>query len=422
MMRARKAHGLLRWIVGSGVVIAATVAAAALLLQYLRPTVTVTEVVEGPVVQAFYSTGTVQPQREYPIRSNTAGILTEVLVDKGSQVKKDQPLAVVTEPALIYTADKTRAELEEKLKRADGTNSPVLQEYDAKISAATSMLQIAQREEKRLTDIIESDAATRVDLDRAIDRVKTIWSELESLKAQRAAKLLELQREVEVARAAHNIAKWNLDQQTLRSPIDGVVLDRPVSLGTRVAVNDQIMRVADVRPANLVVRAAVDEEDVIKVRSAQTVKMTLYAFDDTVFTGKVTKIYDQADPQRRTFEVDVALEEPDERLSPGMTGELAFVMSAKEKALVVPSQAFQGGAIYSVNRHDVVARADAGIGLKGIERVEIVSGLKPGDRVIITPIGSIQPGRHVRTKYLDPVAAAGLNKPRVTNDSFKGFN
>jgi len=421
-MRARKAQGLLRWIVGSGVVIAAAVAAAALALQYFRPTVTVTEVVEGPVVQAFYSTGTVQPQREYPVRSNTAGILTEVLVDKGSHVKKDQPLAVVTEPALIYTADKTKAELEEKLKRADGTSSPVLQEYDAKTSAATSMLQIAQREEKRLTDIIESDAATRVDLDRAIDRVKTIWSELESLKAQRAAKLLELQREVEVARAAHNIAKWNLDQQTLKSPIDGVVLDRPVSLGTRVAVNDQIMRVADVRPANLVVRAAVDEEDVIKVRSAQTVKMTLYAFDDTVFTGKVTMIYDQADPQRRTFEVDVALDKPDDRLSPGMTGELAFVMSAKEKALVVPSQAVQGGAIYTVSGRDVVARADAGIGLKGIERVEIVSGLKPGDRVIITPIGSIQPGRHVRTKYLDPITAAGLNKPKVTNDSFKGFN
>jgi RND family efflux transporter MFP subunit len=249
-----------------------------------------------------------------------------------------------------------------------------------------------------------------------------MWSELESLKAQRAAKLLELAREVEVARSAHNIAKWNLDQQTLKSPIDGVVLDRPVSLGTRVAVNDQIMRVADVRPESLVMRAAVDEEDVVKVRSAQAVKMTLYAFDDTVFTGKVTRIYDQADPERRTFEVDVELEKPDERLSPGMTGELAFVMSAKDKALVVPSQALQGGAVYTVNGRDVVARADATIGLKGIERVEIVSGLKAGDRVIITPIGSIKPGRQVRTRFQDPIAAAGLNKPKVANDSFKGFN
>lgn len=421
-MPHRRAQGLVRWIVTTAIVIAAGVAVVAVVLRLTRPSVTVTEVVEGPVVQAFYSTGTIQPQREYPIRSNTAGILTEVLVDKGSRVRKDQPLAIVTDPALVYTADKTKAELNEKLKRADEKSSPVIQEYDAKIDAMGQMLQIAQREEKRLTQILENDAATRFDLDRATDRVKTLWSELESIKAQRASKLLELQREAEVAQAAHNIARWDLDQQTLRSPIDGVVLDRPTSLGTRVAVNDQIMRVADIVPQNLVMRAAVDEEDIVKVRSAQTVKMTLYAFDYRVFTGQVAQIYDQADAERRTFEVDVKLDEPDDKLSPGMTGELAFVMNAKDKALVVPSQAVQGGAIYVVNGSGVVRRAETTLGLRSIERTEVASGLKPGDRVVITPIGDIKPGAHVRESYLDPIAAAGLNKPKVENDNFKGFN
>jgi multidrug resistance efflux pump len=53
-------------------------------------------------------------------------------------------------------------------------------------------------------------------------------------------------------------AEWNLEQQTLRAPIDGVVLDRPIAIGTRMAINDQIMRIADVTPKNLVMRAAVD--------------------------------------------------------------------------------------------------------------------------------------------------------------------
>jgi HlyD family secretion protein len=421
-MKARRAQGLVRWIIGSAIVVAAMIGAGAAALHFLRPRVTVTEVVEGPVVQAFYSTGTIQPEREYPIKSNTAGILTDVRVDKGARVRKGDALAIVTDPVLIYAADKAKAELDEKLKRADERTSPVLQEYDAKIAAMGQMLDIATREEKRLRDILERDAATRFDLDRATDRVKSTWSELETFKAQRASKLLELQREVEVARSASNTAQWNLEQQTLKSPIDGVVLDRPTSLGTRVAVNDAIMRVADVRPENLVMRAAVDEEDVVKVRAAQVVKMTLYAFDNTVFTGQVTKIYDQADPERRTYEVDVRLEKPDDKLSPGMTGELAFVISARDKAMVVPSQALQGGVVYAVDANDVVRRADVTVGLKSVERVEIVSGLKLGDRVIITPIGDTKPGQHVRTSYQDPATAAGVNKPKAVTDNFKGFN
>ena len=72
-------------------------------------------------------------------------ILTEVLVDKGSRVTKGQPLAVVTDPALIYTADKTKAELDEKLRRADERSSPVIAEFDAKIQAMGDMLAIARR-------------------------------------------------------------------------------------------------------------------------------------------------------------------------------------------------------------------------------------------------------------------------------------
>ena len=161
--------------------------------------------------------------------------------------------------------------------------------------------------------------------------------------------LLELQRQLEVAKSALDTAQWNLSQQTLKSPIDGVVLDRPLSIGTRVDVNNQLMKVADIVPAKLVMRAAVDEEDIIKVHVDQLVRMTLYSYPDRAFDCRVKKIYDQADPERRTFEVDVKLLQPDDRLSPGMTGELAFEMGSKAKAVVIPSQAVQkGGGVFTI--------------------------------------------------------------------------
>jgi HlyD family secretion protein len=419
--RPRRAQGSTRWIITAVVAVVVGVAGVLAVLRFSSPLVVVSEAVEGPVVQAFYSTGTVQPEREFPIKANIAGTIKEVHVDKGDAVKKDQPLAVMSEPGLVFAQRQAQAELEEKQKRADAKTSPVLQEYDARISASSAQLDIAQRELARIKSLIERMAASQTDLDAASDRVKTVWMLVESAKAQRATRQLELERELQVAKSAVDNANWNLEQQTLKSPIDGVVLNRPLSVGTRVAINDPVMIVADVRPEKLIMRAAVDEEDVTKVRPSQIVRMTLYSYDDRTFEGKVARIYPQADPERRTFEVDVQIADPDAHLSPGMTGELAFIMDSKDRAVVVPSQAVQKGAVYTVESGRL-KKLPAEIGLRGIERSEVKTAVKPGDRVVISTIGDLQDGHRVRTSYTDPVTAAGMNKPKQVNDNFKGFN
>ncbi len=390
-------------------------------LRFLRPVVTVTEPAEGPVVQAFYSTGTVSPEREFPIKANIAGVITEMRVDKGDRVKKGQVLAVVIDPPLQFNVDKAKAELHEKQQLADDATSPPLMELDAKLKGSEALMGIANREYERLTRLVtEGSAASQTDVDRSMDRVKTLWSENESLKAQRAAKKLELQRMVDVAQAALASAQAEFDKQQVKSPIDGAVLDRPISLGTRLAVNDHLMQIADVSPAQLLMRAAVDEEDINKVRVDQPVKMTLYSFAGEIFDGTVAKIYDKADPDRRTFEVDVKVDKRDERFAAGMTGELAFIVASKDRATVVPSQALQGGSIWIV-RDGRLTRSDAKVGLKSVERVEIVEGLKPGERVVISPVQGMSEGQTVRPSFMDPTAAAALNKPTVSTENFKGF-
>lgn len=420
-MNRRRAQSSVRIIIWIVVLLIVVGGGATLLPRLTAPRLVITEAIEGPVVQAFYSTGTIQPEREFPIKANVAGILTEVHVDKGDAVKKGQALAVVSDPELLYNARKADAEVQEKLKRAEPKTSPVLQEYDARITAAQAQLDIALREQERIKSLIERNAASQTDLDAAMDRVKTIWSTFESVKAQRASKQLELERELEVARSALDTAKWYLDQQTLKAPIDAVVLDRPLSVGTRVAINDRVMTVADVAPARLVMRAAVDEEDVTAVRIGQTVRMTLYSYDGRSFEGKVIRIYPQADEARRTFEVDVQLADPDPRLAPGMTGELAFIIDSKDKAVVIPSQAVQKGDVFTVyDGH--LKKLDVELGLRGIERTEIRSGLKPGETIVISTVGDLAQGRRVRTTYTDPASAAGMNKPKAVDDNFKGFN
>jgi RND family efflux transporter MFP subunit len=423
--RRRRAHSLVRWVVAAAVALAA---AGIVFAVYgsLRPVVTVTEAVQAPVVQAFYATGTLSPVRDHPIKTSVEGIVERLgndkadapVIDKGSRVTKGQPLLKVVDPKLELAAMRAKAELDEKRARADAKTSPVVAEFDARISGTLELLELARNEQRRVTQALEHRAATQVDLDRAIDRVKELWKESEGLKAQKASTLLRLKADLEVAESAHKTALWNLDLQTLRSPIDGVILDRPASPGTHLNVNDHVMLIADVRPQNLVMRAAVDEENMTLVRDRQEVQMSLYSYPGRLFTGHVAKVYDKADPERRTFEIDVGIDKPDNRMSAGMTGELAFVVASKDSALVAPRQALQENKLFTV-RDGKLASINAQIGLSSVERVEVVSGLNPGDRVVISPVAGLREGQPVQTKFMDPTAAAGLNKPKP-KEIFRG--
>ena len=409
-------------------VVVATLAAGFLVFARLRPQVTVAEARVDLAVQAFYATGTVSPVDEYPVRCNADGILTEVRVTKGDPVKKGQVVAVVQDDELLLREKQAAAALVEAEKRF----GPVLGEFDKRMSLTEELLVIARRELSRQEKLLEKNAATAADYDRALDRITELSREAAMLEAQRAAKDLELHKEKDVAEAALGIARWNLDQQRLKSPVDGVVLDRPTPVGTRVAVNDQVMMVADVLPGRLVMRAAVDEEDVNRVRddpkNPQPVRMTLYAFPDRSFTGYVIRLYPKADPDRRTFEVDVSLPQPGTaggdgeaiRFQAGMTGELAFEVRRRDAAVVVPSQALQGGRVYVVQDGRLV-EADVRIGIKGVEWVEIESGLQAGDRVVVSPIGDLVPGKPVRVTEADAIATAALNKPKAREVGKFGF-
>ena len=150
------------------------------------------------------------------------------------------------------------------------------------------------------------------------------------------------------------------------------------------------------------------------------VRMTLYAYAGRAFNGKVKKVYDKADPDRRTFEVDVEMVDKEPTFSAGMTGELAFVMAEKSSALVIPSQAVQGGVVWTV-KNGVLSKPQVKLGIKSIERVEVISGLSTNDQVVVSALEAPAEGKRVRAQFMDPTAAANLNKPKVEK-AFQAFN
>jgi HlyD family secretion protein len=388
------------------------------LRDYAYPEVLTTKIIEAPVVQAFYATGALSPDREYPIKANNPGLLTLVKVDKGDKVKQGDALVVVSEDAVVFKYRQAMAEFEQR-KALAKDDSPILAEYDQRLKSLESLLEIAKRQETRQTEALSLRAAAQSDLDQAMDRVKTFVGEIEQVKSQKESRKIDLKKDLDVASAALEIAKWSLDRQTIASPIDNAtVLNRPQSVGTRLGVNDMIMIVADVRPDQLLMRAQVDEEEITRVKVGGMVHMTLYAYGGRVFNGVVRKKYEKADPDRRTFEVDVEMSDKDPGFSPGMTGELAFIESEKTLARVIPSQAIQSGKVFGVVDGKLTP-LNAKFGLRSIERTEVLEGIDPQTLVIISPVFDLNPGTRVRTKWMEPTEAANLNAPKK-EEAFKG--
>jgi len=448
-----------RAVVTVGVVVALAAGVAAGVMLLSRTKVQVTRLVTADVVQAFYATGTVVAEREYEVRSQVAGVVElKAGIDKGSVVKKGQVLGRVVSEDLEKKVRQAEAEVKEKRARADEKTSPVLGEYDKRVEAFEEILASAKREYQRLLTLAETGSAQRVEIDRAADRVKTTWAELEGFKAQKRVKALETARELEVAEAGLEIAKWGIEQQELRAPVDGVVLDWPVPTRTRTKIDEHMMLIADVRPESLIMRAQVDEEDRDKLHVGQVVRMTLYAFGEGKFEGRVKTIYAKADAQRRTFEVDVdqikevrgatnedagattqattvqvgmpasGTTNPTTapitggsaagRFAPGLTGELAFIEKEKKGAMILPRQALQGDSFWVV-RGGKLARVPAQAGVKAIDRVEVLGGIAKEDEVVISAIGKLAEGEAVRTEFVENRVAADGNRPKET-EVFKG--
>jgi HlyD family secretion protein len=407
----RYGFALVRWLVVLAIIGALAAGAWLGYTLWAEPKVTVTEVVSAPVVQAFYATGTLLPDREYPIKSNVEGTIADVFVDKGQRVTKGEKLAVVRVEEYLLKHVQAEADLELKKQLADPEKSPILLEFDTRYRAAQQQFEVAEREYHRVSKLREAGSSSIAEFDKAGETLELMRAAMENNRSSERAKKLELDRDVKVAQAALDIAQWNLDQQTITSPIDGYVLDRPTTVGTRVAINGHLMQIADVSPAQLVMRANVDEEDKTRIGIDQRVKVTLYAYEKQVFDGRVTKIYPKADPDRRTFEVDITIDPPDPKFSAGMTGELAFIVAEKEKALVVPSQAVREGQVW-VLRDGKDSPVKVETGLRSIERTEILTGLSQGDVVVISPTLHLVANEVVQSSHIDPATAAGLNTPK----------
>jgi HlyD family secretion protein len=329
----------------------------------------------GTIVSAVSATGSVNPVVTVLVGSQLSGQITELLADFNSPVKSGQVIARLdadqiaarmaqaqadlkaAEAALVMQrAQSERARAEVDTARANVANNR------ANIVRSEAVLKDAERDYQRKSDLLKRGAGTAADTDRAETAVDTARAQLVQARAQLDAaaaaheaaqaamkvsesQIVAAQAQIAQREAAIQQVQVDLDHAEIRSPIDGVVIQRSIDVGQTVAASFQapeLFRIAqDLR--RIEIWASVDEGDVGRVQAGQDVTFTVTAFPGTTFRGEVMQV--RLGPQTIqnvvTYTVVIAADNPDLRLLPGMTATVRIVSDRRDNVLRVPNAALR---------------------------------------------------------------------------------
>lgn len=291
-----------------------------------RPTFRTEEVTRRTITSVVNSTGEVKPVLSVLVGSFVSGPIEELHADFNDQVEKGQLLAVI-DPR-IYEASVQRDQATLITRQAD-------------VERVKAELQQAINNEKRSIALREENAdfISKTEMDRFH------FSRL-SLEAQlKVAEATILQAE---ANLDNSVA--NLGYTKIRSPVDGIVIDRKIDPGQTLAAQFQAPELFIIAPEmdkKMHIFASVDEADIGLIRTAQEknnpVEFTVDAYPDDLFVGEIEQIrFSSTETQSVvTYPVVVAAANSDLKLLPGMTANLSFQIDEETDALCVPNAALR---------------------------------------------------------------------------------
>jgi RND family efflux transporter MFP subunit len=196
------------------------------------------------------------------------------------------------------------------------------------------------------------------------------------------------------------------------SPLDGVVVDRHVTVGDEVEPSGHLLEVADLR--EVLALGRVFEGQIGQVAVGQAVRVRVPSFPDQEFEGRVERMAGGLDAQSRSLPIYVRVKNTDGRLRPAMRATLDLVTGGAELALAVPKSAVLGeaGQFYVFVQHedttDLFERRPVVLGVRNDQYVEILEGVSPGEPVVTQgnyPLQYVAPAAAVEKPGAKPPAA-----------------
>jgi RND family efflux transporter MFP subunit len=381
-----------RWLAFALAALAVIAAALSLWQRREQPALVEVAVAEsvgngGAQNAVLSATGYVVARRLATISSKVTGRVSEILVEEGMSVEAGQVLARLDDA----TAKAELALAESQLAAARNT-----------LNETTVRLQEAQRTLTRSRTLREQKLTSQADLDAA-------EAEVEALKAR-----LDAGRgDVDVAERSLGLSRQNLDDLTIRAPFAGVVVSKDAQPGEMISpvsagggfTRTGICTVVDMDSREIEID--VNEAYINRVEAGQQAMARLDAYPDWNIPAHVINIVPTADRQKATVRVRMAFDQLDPRILPDMGVRVDFLDDEEPAAgeqtargvASVPAAAMRrdGDTDYVlVLKGDALERRAVRVGRTSSDSVELLSGVRPGERVVTTSDEPLSDGQRVR--------------------------
>ncbi|KYH33314.1 putative efflux system component YknX [Moorella mulderi DSM 14980] len=377
--------------------------------------VKVAAVEERDMTTTVLTSGRAELAVEQEVTATVAGRVVSVLVQPGDRVEKGQTL--VRLEATDLTAKVREAEAAVAVARANlnkgqaGAGPEEITAAKVALKQARLNLQEAQRKLARTRELAAAGAIPAIELEAAQNEVAQQELQVEQAEAKlkvmtsgpRPEDIAALEAQLHQAELTAAAAREQLGATTVAAPVTGMVLEVNIRAGQWVSPGTALLRVGD--PATLQVRASVAEADSGSLQPGQEVVITGRAFWGTTYQGKVVRVAPAAVTRQSqqgaetTVEAIIALAGPAPLLKPGYSVDLKITTAARPKALTLPFEAIQEekGQRYVYRIVDGKAqRVVVQTGLENELYIEVTSGLKAGDQVILNPTDKIKDGVAVK--------------------------
>jgi cobalt-zinc-cadmium efflux system membrane fusion protein len=299
------------------------------------------------------------PTRISRIALPVAGRVKQVMVTIGDAVSQGQPVIALDSPET-------------------GAALSAYRQAQAKVTQAKAAQAKAEADLNRIKDLFDNRAVAQ----KEVISAETTLAQAKSDVAQAEAALEETQKKLQIFGLQSDQAVQDIK---VRAPVSGKVLEISVAAGEyRNDTSAPVMTIADL--STVFMAADVPEDRIRFIHPGEQVEIKLSAYPDQLFRGQVKRISDTVDPQTRTIKVRAELQNPAGRLRPEMFGEIRHKQRSQDMPVVPAGAIVQGdqrNIVYRENSTGVFEPVEVTFGRREDDRVPILSGIKPGDRVVI---------------------------------------
>ena len=335
--------------------------------------------------------GTLAAVDQVTISSEADGKVSRILADLGDRVTAGQVLIQIDHEKQQYTYEQQQAALARALAQYGATDPqhlPDIEKTPDALKANADLVQATQAFD-RATELFKRTLISQQALDdaqAALHSKRAIYNAaLQNGKNLRAS--------IQASEATMKLAGRQLRDTDIRAPFDGFVEKRLVNLGELVKTQMPVMAVVRLNPLKVI--AEIPEKMAPWINAGQAVDLQVDAYQDRKFTGEVSRISPGVNTATRAFPFEALVPNPDAALKPGTFARVHIESGKIDTVLTLPYAALQYR--YGVNRVFVVdgnklAIRELAVGERLGDRIEVVSGVKPGERVALTDVDTLADG------------------------------